>query len=209
MKKQIILIFIMCILAIATTIGIVLLNSSIIESNAYVSYDMPENKEIVSKIYEIDEILLQNSKELSEETKIEVVLSYILNNIDVYKNQIIVLKQEFTYEQDEEIYTTNCYVDVSFISKIAKEYFDINNVDITKSKYYDYNTGFVALVSTSVDSLKIEEKNCLLMEKVNDKECKVKVEYYIDKENNIKINVIYYLIKENNGYIIKEYSVLK
>lgn len=132
MKKQIILIFIMCILAIATTIGIVLLNSSIIESNAYMSYDMPENKEIVSKIYEIDEILLQNSKELSEETKIEVVLSYILNNIDVYKNQIIELKQEFTYEQDEEICTTNCYVDVSFALKIAKEYFDINNVDIIR-----------------------------------------------------------------------------
>lgn len=64
-------------------------------------------------------------------------------------------------------------------------------------------------MSASVDSLKIEEKSCLVIEKINDKECKVKVEYYIDKENDIKINVIYYLIKENNGYIIKEYSVLK
>lgn len=209
MRKHICILLI-ALVGIVITSGIVVFNTSTLESNAYISQDKLINKEkMLSKIYEIDETLLENGNQLSAETKIETVIAYILNNIDVYQNQIIELKQDFMYEQDEEIITTNYYADTSFVLKIAKEYFDIKDFDITKSKYYDYNTGFMALVSTSVDNLKIEEKNCLLIEEINDKECKVKIEYYIDKENNIKINVIYYLIKENNGYIIKEYSVLK
>lgn len=210
MKKQIVILLIMIILSTAVTVGLILLNSGAIESNAYISYDISDNKEkVVSRIYEIDEILLQNGNELDMETKVELISSYILNNFDKYQSQIVQLEQRFVYEQDEETYYTNYYVDINLIKRLVKEFFTLNDFDLKQSKYYDNNSGFIALISRSVDGIKIDSKECTMIERINDKGCKVKIQYVIDEENRISFEVIYDLEILEDKYLIKNFSVSK
>lgn len=168
--------------------------------NALTQVDILTKNSIFDIIYNIDNILISSissdgDKYLSDENKLDTTLTYIINNIEEYKDYIIPCEYN-----GEEI---RCFgkIEVDKFNKICLSIFDKIDYDINQYKYY--NDGYIDLYFEPCNyfiwdkkevissSLRGSSYNIILKytRYLNDKENKVYVKYELD--NSLKIqNVI-------------------
>lgn len=170
--------------------------------NALTQVDVLTKNSIFDIIYNIDNILISSissdgEKYLSDENKLDTTLTYIINNMDEYKNYIIPCEYN-----GEEI---RCFgkIKKDKFTEILLNIFDEIDCDISQYKYY--NDGYIDLYFEPCDYFMCDKKN-IISASLRGSSYNITVKYtrYLNDMEN-KLYVKYEL---NNSLKIQNVTIL-
>lgn len=153
------------------------------------------NKNIQYDNINVDKIILDcmcknGETVLSDETKIDATVRYIIENIDYYKDKILDSNDYYTYENT--LYYNFGKISENDIKEIIKQFFYIPNLDKKIRNYKFYDEGYVYLNFEPVEHVIIDDRiiyDCYL----NNSKYNLIVEYnrnYLDIKNYFFVNYV-------------------
>ena len=136
-------------------------------------------------------------------------MRYIAKNSQKYKEKFIDLEQNFVIIQDKTEYYQISYMDKNDFLDIMDEIFDIKDINILDSVFYDSKTGLIAIVPIYGECIVYDEKEIINVDKQSDMEYTVDIQYkrkLMQFENVIHIK--YMISKKNEKYSVIGFVVI-
>lgn len=139
---------------------------------------------------------------ITDEERINFALAYIKNNKEKYKNDIVKEVSNIEYDNYGSNYYTHDHIKKEVVQNIVFEIFGIENIDVTKYKFYNIKLDKIALIITNSESLSKSNFVIENIEKGKNNTYKVKIKYtnstYEDKKtSNYYMNYILKYDKKN------------
>ena len=210
MLKKLLILLLILILTVIIYFSI----KNIKQSNQVVAKSNESDDKILTFILSLDDVLLNSydttsSKSLTGEDKIKITMRYIAQNSQKYKEKFIDLEQNFVIIQDKTEYYQISYMDKNDFLDIMDEIFDIKDINILDSVFYDSKTGLIAIVPIYGEFIVYDEKEIINVDKQSDMEYTVDIQYkrkLMQFENVIHIK--YMISKKNEKYSVMGFAVI-
>ena len=114
---------------------------------------------------------------ITDEERINFALAYIKNNKEKYKNDIVKEVSNIEYDNYGSNYYTHDHIKKEVVQNIVFEIFGIENIDVTKYKFYNIKLDKIALIITNSESLSKSNFVIENIEKGKNNTYKVKIKY--------------------------------
>ncbi len=210
MLKKLLILLLILILTVIIYFSI----KNIRQSNQVVAKSNESDDKILTFILSLDDVLLNSydttsSKSLTSEDKIKITMRYIAQNSQKYKEKFIDLEQNFVIIQDKTEYYQISYMDKNDFLEIMDEIFDIKDINILDSVFYDSKTGLIAIVPIYGECIVYDEKEIINVDKQSDMEYTVDIQYkrkLMQFENVIHIK--YMISKKNEKCSVMGFAVI-
>lgn len=145
------------------------------------------------------------SETFSDAQVIDIAIKYIISNRGQFEDKIQYFNDEYKYEEKGTLYYSIGYVDKDFLNSIIAKLFDISDIDIEKTIYFDDEKKIIPLIMIYGDASHIEKDEIVEFEEIDYYNYTLTIKYYTSSDLCFKVK---YYIKRDKFNDYGTYSLL-